>query len=101
MKTLTELVTALVLLAVVQNVAIALGIVLLIVVVMAATVYPRQAFALTTLIGLFALAIKQPVACVAGLAVIGLAVAVTKRARRRRDRRPAHTPLLLNSRSGG
>lgn len=98
MKTFVELVTALVLLAIVQHVAIALGIVLLIVIVMASTVYPRQAFAMALLIGLFALAIKQPVACAIGLAATGLAVTITKRVRRRRQRAaPTPPPLLLPS----
>ena len=98
MKMLTELLTAVVLLAIVQNVAIALGIVLLIVVVMAATVYPRQAFATAVLVGLFALAIKQPLACVAVGGAIGLAVTIARRVRHPRPRPVlAAPPLLLPS----
>jgi hypothetical protein len=97
MKTFVEFLTALVLLAIVQNITIALGIVLLIVVVMAATVYPRQALATAVLIGLFTLAIKQPLACAAGLGAIALAVTITKRIRRRRQRHVRQTsPLLLS-----
>lgn len=95
MKTFTQFLTALAVLAIVQYVTVALGIVLLIVAVMAASIHPRQAFATAVLIGLLALAIKQPVACAAGLGTIWLAGAVTKRVRRPTTNPAARTTLML------
>lgn len=52
MKTFTQFLTALAVLAIARYVTIALGIVLLIVTIMAATVHPRQAFATAVLIAI-------------------------------------------------
>ena len=94
MKTFLEFLTALAVLAIIQNLTIALGIVLLIVAVMAATIYPRQAFAAALLAGTLALAIERPVWCAAGLGAIGVATIITKRLRRQREPQ-TRPPLLL------
>lgn len=95
MKTFTEFLTALAVLAIVQYITVALWIVLLIAAVMAATIRPRLAFATAVLIGTIALMIRQPVACAAVMAVISIAFVLANRMKPRPVGIPP-APLLLS-----
>lgn len=93
MKAFIEFITALVVLAIVQSMTVALGVVLIIFTLMSAVVFPRQTFGLLIALSLLALALNAPVVCAASLGAIVMAVAITSRLKRRSPL-PASLKLL-------
>lgn len=77
MREFTQLLTALCVLAAVQYLAAALGVVLLILLLMAAVVHPRQTLQLLATIAALALAFKAPAHCAVAIGAAVVALTVT------------------------
>jgi hypothetical protein len=89
MRTLTEFVTTLLLLACLHYLTVALGIALFILVLMSAIVYTRRTLQLVAALGLLALTIKEPAVCAVTLGVVGAVGVIASQLGRRCANRPA------------
>ena len=87
--------TAVVILAIAQTLASALGIVLLIFALMTIITFPRLAFQLIASLGLLALALKEPAYCVATLGAVAVTIVITGRIMERRTSRPLTRVIAL------
>jgi hypothetical protein len=90
MKNFLDFLTAIVLLAMVNYVTVALGVVLVILVLMSAITYPRRTLQLFAAVGLLALVFKQPAVCAITPGAVGGAGVIAHQLRRR----CTSTPLL-------
>ncbi len=95
MDRLLTFMTACVVLAIANAFTTALGIALLFAALLGAISHPRQTFGLAFALGMVALALKQPLACVAALGTLGLAIIITDKIGRRVMAAPAPPVLLL------
>ena len=93
--------TAVVILAVAQTVANALGIVLLIFALITVVTFPRVTFQLIASLGLLALALKEPAYCVASLGAVSVALVVAGRVRSSTPAAVKSAVLLLRDDTGG
>lgn len=94
MREIMTFLTAVVVLAIVQTLTTALGIVLLFFALMGVVAFPRQTFGLIASLGLLILAIKEPAVCAAALGAIGITCVLADRLRRRTIRIPPAPPRL-------
>lgn len=92
MRDFLQLLTALAVVAIVQYLALALSVALLILLLMAAIVHPRRTLQLLAAVGVLALAFKAPAHC--ALAIGAAVVAMTVTARLVELSRPAIAGLL-------
>ncbi|WP_298812427.1 hypothetical protein [uncultured Sphingomonas sp.] len=95
MRDFIQFLTALAVLAIVQYLALALSVVLLILLLMAAVVHPRRTLQLLATVGLLGLAFKAPAHCAAAIGAAAVALTVSAHLSERRSRSAQRSTLLL------
>ena len=95
MRDFIQFLTALAVLAVVQYLALALGVVLLILLLMAAVVYPWRTLQLVATIAALALAFKAPAHCAIAIGAAAVALTIAAHITSNRGSAARHRQLLL------
>jgi amino acid transporter len=96
MRTFINLLSATLLLSIMQYFAVSLVIVLAILLLMSAIVHPRKTLQLVAALGLTTVALREPSVCAAALGSVGVAAVVAHYMRLRR-KSPLTPPALLPS----
>ncbi|WP_375381521.1 hypothetical protein [uncultured Sphingomonas sp.] len=101
MKELLTFLSLCAVLAIANAFTMALAIALLFAALLGAITHPRRTFGLAAALGIMALALKEPFACVGALAAVGaVGIVVGRLGRRSASRLPGPVHLLTHSRGG-